>query len=405
MLLIGSEITNGTIQDRHAKLLSSLLSAKGIHVHSISIVGDGKEIEGEILRLSSVVDLLLVTGGLGPTSDDLTRYAVANAAGVPTKFSQDIWEGIRAMFGETEPPQSNRRQAEIPDGFEPIQNTCGTAPGFLGQIGEATLIAMPGPPRELETMTRLFLDGYLSERYPGEVGIATKGTAFLTPESLLEDTFSSIALSGESWKTRAEGHRIVFELASPGRSTEILSLMKERLGEVAIRSGETSAAELVSQALLEHRMKLVSAESCTGGLIGKMVTDLPGSSRFFWGGFITYADDAKRELLSVSTVERHGAVSRETVLEMAEGAIAGSPADVAVAVSGVAGPGGGTDEKPVGTVWAAVKVRGKPGAAWRFHFWGDRERVRLSTAVAAMLLVEAELNGVCIDNKPFLAYT
>ncbi len=368
------------------------------------MIPDGMEIEREIRRLSTVVDLLLVTGGLGPTSDDITRYAVAKAAGVPLSFREDLWSNIKALFGEAEPPQSNRRQAEIPNGFEPIENTCGTAPGFLGRIGNATVIAMPGPPRELEVMTRLFLDAYLNKSYPGEAVPAILGTAFLTPESLLEDTLSAIAVPGESWKTRAEDHRIVFEIMGSERSSDILKLLKEKLGEISIVQGETSAAELLTKALIERRMRLVSAESCTGGLIGKLVTDLAGSSKVFWGGFITYANDAKQKLLAVSTLKSHGAVSRETVLDMAEGAIAGSSAEVAVSVSGVAGPEGGTDEKPVGTVWIAVKIRRKPGAAWRFHFGGDRESVRLRTAVAAMLLVESEVNGGCIDNKPFRAY-
>ena len=404
LLLIGSEIADGKVQDRHAKLLSSRLSAKGISVHSICIVPDGNEIEGEISRLSGMVDLLLITGGLGPTSDDLTRYALAKAAGVSLVFREDVWNTIRALFGPAEPPQSNRRQAEIPIGFEPIENSCGTAPGLLGRIGEATVIAMPGPPRELEAMARLFLDGYLSDRFSRETALMTTGTAFLTSESLLEDTLSEIALPGESWRTRAEGHRIVFDLLGPDRSSEIMKLLKAKLGDMSIRQGETSAPELLMKALLEHRMKLVTAESCTGGLIGKMITDLAGSSKVFWGGFLTYADDAKQKLLSVSTVSSHGAVSRETVLEMAEGAIGGSSADVAVSVSGVAGPDGGTEEKPVGTVWAAVKIRGKPGAAWRFQFPGDREGVRLRTAVAAMLLTESEVNGCCIDNKPLGTY-
>lgn len=380
------------------------MSGKGIGVHTITFVSDGTGIEDEILRLSGVVDLLLVTGGLGPTADDLTRYAVAKAAGVALQFREEVWETIKSMFGGVDPPESNRRQAEFPEGFEPIENTCGTAPGFLGQIGETTLIAMPGPPAELETMTRLFLDGYLNNRFPGETLVGEKGTAFLTPESLLEDTLSSIAVTGESWKTRAEGHRIVFELASRDRSAEIMGLLKERLGEVAIRTGETSAVELLSHALAERKMKLVSAESCTAGLIGKLVTDFPGSSKVFWGGFITYADDAKRDMLSVSTVESHGAVSRETVLGMAEGAIENSPADIAIAVSGVAGPEGGTYGKPVGTVWTAVQIRGNQGKAWQFKFRGNRERVRLNSAVGAMLLAEAELRGVRIDNRSFQAY-
>jgi len=405
LLLIGSEITTGKIQDAHGKRLSSLLTMRGIDVHSISILPDSKEIDKDIERLAEAVDLILVTGGLGPTSDDLTREAVAKAAGVPLVFRGDLWASIEALFKGEKPAESNKRQAEIPDGFRPIENSCGTAPGFVGNVGNAELVALPGPRVELEAMVSAFLDRYLEKYSRSGPVIKTMGTLFLVPESLLEDTLAEIGKPGESWRTQAQGHRILFEFASPDRGSEIIGVLQEKLAPLFVRTGEETAASLLSLALEESGKMLVCAESCTGGLIGKMMTDLPGSSEVFWGSFVTYDNEAKRRLLSVSTLDRYGAVSRETVIAMCEGAIEISGADLSVAVSGVAGPGGGSDEKPVGTVWIGVKLKDLAAKAVLFRFRGDRNRVRQRAAVAAMLLCESELRGISVDNELFRKYT
>lgn len=405
LLLIGSEIASGKIQDSHAKKLSALLSGRGIEVRFICIVPDSEAIDADIRRLAETVELLLLTGGLGPTSDDMTRESVAKAAGVELVFREDLWLTIKALFPGGEPAPSNRRQAEIPEGFTPIANSCGTAPGFVGRIGEATLVALPGPPRELDAMVSSFLNGYLDRCFPRTEHPVTTWTAFLVPESLLEDTIAGISGPEDTWRTRAEGHRIVFELATPRGSSRIVESLKRKLGGLLIREGETSAPALLNEALLASGKLLVCAESCTGGLIGKMITDLPGSSNVFWGSLVTYANDAKRKVLSVSAVDSHGAVSRETVIEMTEGAINVSGADIALAVSGIAGPDGGSKDKPVGTVWIAVKTREATADAWEFRFRGNRDRVRLRAAVAAMLLAESRLTGVCVDSDLFSTYT
>lgn len=405
LLLIGSEITTGRIQDTHGKRLSSLLVSRGFEIHSISIVPDAKEIDADIRRLAGAADLLLLTGGLGPTSDDMTREAVAKAAGVPLVFMEDLWKVIQGHFRGVDPAVSNRRQAEIPQGFEAIHNTCGTAPGFAGRIGEAGVVAMPGPPRELEAMIQSFLYGYLDENFKGAPLVQTRGTAFLVPESLLEDSFEEIGRPGEIWRTQAQGHRILFEFSSTERGEDILKLIRQKLGKPVIRSGEVSAAQLLSDLLAKQKRRLVCAESCTGGLIGKMMTDLPGSSEVFWGSLVTYDNEAKQKLLSVKALEKYGAVSRETVIEMTEGAIAVSDADAAVAVSGIAGPEGGTEIKPVGTVWIAVQARDRAARAAEFRFHGDRNRVRLRAAVAAMLFLESELQGNSVDIDLLRSYT
>ena len=405
LLLIGSEIASGKIQDSHAKKLSALLSRRGIEVRSICIVPDSEGIDVEIRRLAETVELLLLTGGLGPTSDDMTRESVAKAAGVELVFREDLWLSIKALFPGGEPAPSNKRQAEIPEGFEPIANSCGTAPGLVGRIGDATVVALPGPPHELDAMVGSFLNGYLDRCFPQTATPVTTWTAFLVPESLLEDTIAEVSGPDDSWRTRAEGHRIVFELATVHGSSQIVESLRRKLGGPLIREGETSAPVLLNEALLAAGKLLVCAESCTGGLIGKMITDLPGSSNVFWGSFVTYANDAKRKVLSVSALDGCGAVSRETVIEMAEGAMAVSGADIAVAVSGIAGPDGGSEEKPVGTVWIAVKTQETAAGAWEFRFGGNRDRVRLRTAVAAMLLAEFRLTGVSVDRDLFSTYT
>ena len=370
----------------------------------MTIIPDGQRIGREIRRLLDEADLLIITGGLGPTSDDLTRDAVAQAADVRLRFHEESWQTIRDIFGPDEPPESNRRQAQIPAGFEAVANTCGTAPGFWGVVDGTTVVALPGPPRELRAMTKTFLEGFLTDENGSPPRNVTTATTFLVSESALEDYLLQIAAAGDEWHTRAEGHRIVIDIESCSDDNHVLDALSRKFGRMCVRAGETSACEVLSSALRSHNLLLVCAESCTGGLIGKMLTDLPGSSSVFWGGYTTYANEAKERMLSVSSLSRFGAVSRETVVEMASGAVDRSGADIAIAVSGIAGPNGGTPGKPVGTVWIGVKMRGDAANAWEFRFRGDRERVRLKSAIVAMLLAEASIESVGVDNEPFWAY-
>jgi PncC family amidohydrolase len=219
----------------------------------------------------------------------------------------------------------------------------------------------------------------------------------MVPESSLEEALRICVRPGVTWGTRVEEDRISFSLrggSAEGRDA-FFAAITAKLGEVRIRRGETRPSLLLTEALLSRGKRLVTAESCTGGLIAKYMTDLAGSSRVFWGGFLTYADEAKSTLVGVDgeTIRSHGAVSEETVVAMAEGALARSGAEVAIAVSGVAGPDGGTTEKPVGTVWTAVALKGGKCRARLWSFSGQRDMIRRRTAVAAMLFAESEVLG------------
>jgi len=235
----------------------------------------------------------------------------------------------------------------------------------------------------------------------GEGG-ALWGTALMVPESSLEEALRACAAArpggeGIRWGTRVDEDRIVFSLrggAAEGREG-LMERLVDRLGRVRVRRGDTRPAQLLTEALLERNARVAVAESCTGGLIGKYLTDLPGSSRVFWGGFLSYSNEAKARLLGVgeALLASQGAVSEPVVKAMAEGAVAASGAEAGIAVSGIAGPEGGSADKPVGTVWMAVAVKGAGCDARIFSFTGSRDMIRRRSAVAAMLFAEARLLG------------
>jgi nicotinamide-nucleotide amidase len=403
ILAAGTELTEGIIQDTHARYLASELTSLGLAVRRmIQIPDDPAIFREELTRACRDACLVLITGGLGPTTDDLTREMVAEAAGVPLEFHAEAWETLLARFAGRRISDTNRKQATAPRGFLLLPNPNGTAPGFHGEVNGALVVAMPGPPSELRPMFAASVLPLIRERFgaPAE-GDILWGTALMVPESNLEEALRGCAVPGVRWGTRVEEDRISFSLRG-GTAAERASLfacVTAGLGSDRVRPGETRPALLLTEALLTRHLTIAVAESCTGGLIAKYMTDLPGSSRVLWGGWVSYANEAKESLLGVdrAVLSRSGAVSEEAVVAMAAGALRASGADVGLAVSGVAGPDGGSPEKPVGTVWIAVAVRGSPPAARLFSFTGSRDMVRRRAAVAAMLLAEAAIVG-----RPFL---
>jgi nicotinamide-nucleotide amidase len=416
ILSAGTELTEGIIQDTHVRFLASELTSMGMVVlRGVQVPDDPAAFQDELGRAVRDACLVIVTGGLGPTADDLTREVVASAAGVGLEFHPEVWEGLLRRFAGRKISDTNRKQAMAPSGFELLPNPNGTAPGFLGSVGDAFVAALPGPPSELRPMFAASVLPKLRLRFggPGE-GDILWGTALMVPESSLEEalkTCSGAAASPSAsqpaglppgaaavrWGTRVDEDRIAFSLR--GGTAEDRSALFERLvahlDPIRIRAGDTRPAQALTEALLSSKATLVTAESCTGGLIGKYMTDLPGSSRVYWGGYAAYSYEAKQRLLGVDAglLERHGAVSEHAVRAMAEGSLAASGADASIAVSGIAGPDGGTPEKPVGTVWIAVGLRGKDCAVRLFSFSGSRDMVRRRTAVAAMLFAESRLRG------------
>ncbi len=397
LLSVGTELTEGIIQDAHIRYLASELTSLGFTVcRGLQIPDNETAFGDELSRAVSDAKLLIVTGGLGPTTDDLTREVIAKAAGVELEFHQDVWDGLLARFAGRRMSDTNRKQALAPRGFTLIPNPNGTAPGFHGTVGGALVIALPGPPSELRPMFAASVVPLLAVKFgkPSATDILW-ATALMVPESNLEEALRNARRQNVTWGTRVDEDRIVFSLrgGTPGDREACFSDLVAALGHTRIRRGETRPAQILSDALLAKSTLLATAESCTGGLIGKYMTDLPGSSRVYWGGFISYANEAKTGLIAVDPglIRRFGAVSEEVVTAMAEGALERSGAGLAVAVSGIMGPDGGSADKPVGTVWIATARPGLPCATRLFTFNGSRDMIRRRTAVAAMLFAEARL--------------
>lgn len=395
----GTELTEGRIQDTHVRFLASELTSLGFTVRrAVQLPDDAALFADELRRASREACLVVITGGLGPTTDDLTREIVAEAAGVALEFHPEAWEALLERFKGRKVSDTNRKQATAPRGFSLLMNQHGTAPGFHGAVGPALVIALPGPPSELRPMFAQGVVPLIRERFGGPgVEDISWATAIMVPESNLEESLRQCMRQGVKWGTRVDEDRIVFSLrgGSADEREAFFQDLAALLGPLRIRRGETRPAQLLTDALLSENATLVTAESCTGGLIGKYMTDLPGSSRVFWGGHIVYSNAAKTRLLGVGekTLQEQGAVSEGTVNAMAEGALAESGAGAAIAVTGIAGPDGGTENKPVGTVWMAVALRGRGCQARHFTFSGSRDMVRRRSAVAAMLFAESRLLG------------
>ncbi len=404
ILSVGTELTEGRIADSHGRFLSAVLRSIAFTVvRMVAIPDDRTQFTGEVREAAGNSDLLIITGGLGPTSDDLTREVVAEVAAMPLEFIAELWESIQSRMGDRL-SETNRKQAYIPKGFTPIPNHHGTAPGFLGRIGNCLVVSLPGPPRELQPMFSSQVVSLLESAFSRSALPELAATAFLIPESRLEELLQRNRKDNIEWGTRVDSLRIAFYLRG-GEEVNRRAMLADTIreaGSFRIREGEVDPASLVFESLLARGQTMATAESCTGGMIAELITEIPGSSAVIWGGWIVYANDAKIRQLGVSrhTLDTHGAVSRQTVVEMAAAACSISACDYGVAVSGIAGPDGGTPDKPVGTVWIGVACRDGRNFERMYEFRGNRSRVRRSAAVAALLMVEEAIRGVIPECEP-----
>lgn len=399
VLSVGTELTEGTIQDTHLRFLAAELTGLGFHVlRGMQVPDEAALFRAELARAADEADLVVITGGLGPTTDDLTRDVVAELAGAPLEFHPEAWDRILARYAGRAVPESNRAQAMAPAGFSLVPNANGTAPGFHGRIARALVVALPGPPGELRPLFADHVVPLLRDRFALDAEPPVlRGTAFMTPESALEEALRANRRPAVAWGTRVEEDRIAFSLRG-GEAADrdaCFDGLVATLGAAMVCRGERRPAQVLLEAVAASGRTVVTAESCTGGLIGRYLTDVPGSSRWYWGGVVSYSDAAKVRLLGVSVpvLERHGAVSAEAVSEMASGALAASGAGLALAVSGIAGPDGGTPQKPVGTVWMATALSGDSPVAIACRFSGPRDAVRRKAAVTALLAAAAHATG------------
>ncbi len=403
ILCVGTELLLGDIINTNASHLSRELAALGISVYHQTVVGDNPDRLKEAFSLAlSRSDVVIVTGGLGPTCDDLTRETAAELMGRELIFHPEILEEIRGYFNSTsrKMPENNRRQAMVPYGAEVLHNDCGTAPGLWleDECGRA-IAMMPGVPHEMVDMFEKQVKPRLKARRHAAIfsrnihlfGIGESAAEeMLRPmiDSATNPTIAPYAKEGEVRfrvtalaETESDAAALCDKTVEEIAATEIGKFIYG----VDVRSLENA---LVCE-LTEKGLKIAFAESCTGGMIARRVVDIPGCSAVFAGGAVTYANEAKIKMLGVSpeTLEAHGAVSAETAAEMARGIRQTLEADIGVSVTGIAGPGGGTPEKPVGTVYIGVSTKdGETVKRLALSPQRDREFLRFVSASNALHL-------------------
>jgi nicotinamide-nucleotide amidase len=416
ILAVGSELLGTDRLDTNSLRLTALLDRYGFELRRKAVIGDSvEEIAAELRTLLSRVELILVTGGLGPTADDVTREATAAALGRGLRFDEEVLAGIERRFQAhgLRMPSVNRRQAEVVDGAELIPNRRGTAPGMrLESPGEktATVFLFPGVPTELEGMVLSHLEPWLAERSAG-IGreIAVLKVACL-PESTVEERIApAYEEFGREWITiLAKPGEIRLQATAAGPEAERrgqLARMSARLAELAgdavfATRDEDTLESVVGDLLRAAGATLTAAESCTGGLLSERITRVPGSSEYFLGGAVTYTNELKTELVGVppEMLAEHGAVSEPVARALAEGVRRAFGSDYGVGITGVAGPGGGSEAKPVGTVHLAVAGPGDGEVEHRkVRFPGDRERVRWQSAQLALEMLRRRLLALSRD--------
>jgi len=397
ILSTGDELTTGKVIDTNSAFIADRLFSMGIKVAAVLKVGDDREALLWAMReAADLGEIIIGTGGLGPTEDDLTSEVVAEFLGCPLVQNEEIAAALRKRFEARRIPwtANNLKQALFPQGAEILPNPVGTAPGFRVSFGEnKTLSWLSGVPQEMTAMFDQTVMPWIVAMRGGQDQIFSQAfKVYGLTESKLDDLVKPIGLEpGIKLSFRAHYPDLTLRVTVAGASEEqrrfIETCKRIRLilGSHIYAEGDTTLEQRVGQLLSERHRTLALAESCTGGLISHRITGIAGSSAYYLGGVTSYANDVKVKLLGVTpaTLEKYGAVSQETALEMSHGIRERIGADFGLSVTGIAGPSGGTPEKPVGTVWISI-AQAKNHEAKLFQFHGDRERIILGTSQAAL---------------------
>ncbi len=401
ILSTGDEITSGKVVDTNANYLCDKLSEIGIDLVAVITVGDVPDrLQWAWRTAVAMGDIVISTGGIGPTADDLTTETVAHVAGAKLIRDEATVEHMRRLFASIgrPMPDNNLKQAFFPEAATIIQNPLGTAPGFRMPVTigghTAHLIVLPGVPREMKPMMENTVIPWISaNRGTDKVYAVRVFQTFGMSESALDEAVAGLIEPDEAKVSfRASFPQISLKIrveGQPGevdrRVEELARRVREKISQFVYAEGDTSMEEVVGRLFVEKKFTLAVAESCTGGLIGHRITSVPGCSQYFKGDLVTYSNDVKSGVLGVSeeTLKAHGAVSEECVREMAAGARKRTGASVSVATSGIAGPDGGTPDKPVGTVCIALSADDR-SLTRRYQFRGTRDWVKLITSQVAL---------------------
>jgi nicotinamide-nucleotide amidase len=410
VIAVGSELLGSTRLDTNSLFISERLSAIGIELQSKLVVGDNRAELGRLLgQALESTDVVVLTGGLGPTDDDVTREVVSAVLSLPLEENAAIVSRLQERFrrrGLTM-PEVNRRQAQVPRGAVVLPNPHGTAPGLYVEHPRGTVVLLPGPPRELQPMLNALIEGPLGRRVAGDRVYRTSLFVVGRSESHVEEAVQPIYSRWTSASPPIETTILAtpgqIELhlsvrsADPGHAADVLDAarreLRQALGNDVFTEEGRSMEEVVGRLLLERKLTIAAAESCTGGLLQSRLTDVPGSSAYVLGGVVAYANELKERFVQVSPemIAAHGAVSEPVAIAMADGVRAAAGASIGVGITGIAGPGGGTAEKPVGTVvLAVVGVEGRARVR-RTTIPGGRMQVKFSATQAALDMVRRSL--------------
>lgn len=419
ILSTGDEITTGKVVDTNSNYIADKLIEAGLEVASIVTVGDVAERIVWAWEQAMVhADVIISTGGIGPTADDLTTELVAKVAGVELVFSEEVAENIRRIFASLNRtmPENNLKQAQFPAGATIISNHLGTAPGYRLALetprGRKHLIVLPGVPREMKPMMEESVMPWIGEmRGGGDVFLTRTFQTFGISESGLDELVSGVIAEDEGKLAfRANFPQISMRVTVRGKAGEVerrveglARRLREKIGPYVYGEGDVSMEGVVGQFLKEQGKTVGFAEACSGGLSSHRLTNVPGSSDYFLGSIIAYSDKAKIQLLNVNpdTLSQHGAVSEETVKEMASGVRTRLGTDIGVAVTGIAGPDGGTPDKPVGTACLALAMDGTL-VSRQYKLWGNREWIKTLTSQLCLDWVRRALLEIPIAESGFI---
>lgn len=406
LVSVGTELLLGNIVNTNASYLSEKYAMLGLNVYYQTTVGDNEERLSEVIRTAlNRSDIVVLNGGLGPTEDDLTKETCAKVMGLPLVKDAHTEERLKEYYRgrkKEELPDSNWKQALIPEGAVVFDNENGTAPGLVVEKDGKTAILLPGPPGELYPMVEKQLCPYLQNKNSDVIlsqmikicGYGESKVEEMILDLIDKQTNPTLA----TYAKLKEVHlRVTARAASEEEAKKLLKPVvkeiKKRFGDAVYTTDENETLQdAVVKLLKKHELTVTTAESCTGGLLAGTLVSVPGVSDVFKEGFVTYSNKAKRRHLDVSksTLRKYGAVSAQTAKEMAKGGVFATDADVCVAITGLAGPDGATPEKPVGLVYIACYMNDKVQVE-EFHFKGNRQKIREQSVVQALDLLRRSI--------------
>lgn len=404
IITVGTEILLGDIVNTNSQFLAKELASLGLDVYYQSTVGDNESRLMDTLNESlDRSDIIITTGGLGPTNDDITKEVAAKCFNQELVFYNDIWKDIKQYFEKigVEPTENNKKQAYFPKDCIILNNSNGTAPGAILKKENKMIIVLPGPPKEMIPMFNNELKKHLENLTDYKL-ISRTLRFFGIGESELEDKLSDI-INNQTNPTIApyakEGEvtlRITAKSYTKDDADnlidEVENKIKTLVGKYLYGYGETTLEETVSKLLVEKNLTIAVSESCTGGMVSSTLIDYPGISQVFMEGCVTYSNEAKMSRLGVKkeTLDNFGAVSTETAIEMAKGVAMNLKTNVGLSTTGIAGPGGGTTEKPVGLVYIGLYINGKTKVK-KLNLAGSREKIRVKATKEALNFLRLEL--------------